>query len=230
MERYLPILSKLPIFDGIAKDEILPLCRLFGCCTRKYGTGAVLWSRGDRVSAAGIVLSGKVRAENNRMDGTQRIIAQHGTGALFGDVLMSSQMQRSPVDIVASEDTTVLFLPLAQVMRDCGGVLSGAQTRFRLNLLGEISDKYWALYRRLGYLSEPTLRGRLARYLLLQRDGQGSDTIRFAVTRETMAAELCVNRSAMCRELGRMQRDGLIVLSRRECRLCDLTGLRLLAE
>lgn len=219
MENYLLILEKLPLFIGIEPSQIVPLCRTFGCYTRRYGAGEMLWLRGDRVSAAGIVLSGCVQAERNGPDGSQYIVARHGAGALFGDVLMSSQMQKSPVDIVTCAETTVLFLPLADIMRDESGRSASAQTQFRLNLLGEISDKYWALYRRIGYLSEPTLRGRLMRYLEVLRDEQGSDTVLLPPTRETMAAELYVNRSAMCRELGRMQREGLIVLTKYECTL-----------
>lgn len=222
MKKYLPILEKLSLFAGIPPEEILPLCRTFGCYTRRYGAGEPLWLRGDRVCAAGIVLSGCVQAERNEPDGTQRIVARHGAGALFGDVLMSSQMQRSPVDIVSCAETTVLFLPLADIMRDAVGGVSAAQVQFRLNLLGEISDKYWTLYQRIACLSEPTLRGRLTRYLRTLRDETGSDTVQLPPTREMMAAELCVNRSAMCRELGRMQREGLIALLRRECTLLRL--------
>ena len=217
MEKYLPVLKKLPLFAGIEPSEIVPLCRAFGCYTRRYGAGELLWLRGDRVSAAGIVLSGRVQAERNGVDGTQHIVARHGAGALFGDVLMSSQMQKSPVDIVTCAETTVLFLPLADIMRDESG--RSAAVRFRLNLLGEISDKYWALYRRISFLSEPTLRGRLLRYFRMLCDEQGSDTVQLPPTRETMAEELYVNRSAMCRELGRMQREGLIVLTKHECTL-----------
>ena len=219
MENYMPVLKGLQLFAGISPEEILPLCRTFGCYTRHYGAEELLWLRGDRVSAAGIVLSGSVQAERNAPDGTPHIVARHGVGALFGDVLMSSQMQRSPVDILACEETMVLFLPLANIMCNLEGTSTTAQMQFRLNLLGEISDKYWALYRRISYLSEPTLRGRLLNYLHTLRDEQGRDTVLLPPTRETMAAELCVNRSAMCRELGRMQREGLIVFSRRNCTL-----------
>ena len=73
------------------------------------------------MTSAGIVLSGCIRAEQTDSNGTLRVIALHRAGALFGDVLMSSQMQKSPVDIVAAEETEVLFLPLANIMREEGG-------------------------------------------------------------------------------------------------------------
>lgn len=230
MEQYLHILEKLPLFSGISHADIVPLCRQFGCHTARYGRGEFLWMRGEQVKEAGIVLSGSVQAEQNSADGTQHVVARHSAGALFGDVLMSSQMQRSPVDIVACEETLALFLPLENMMRNFSGGTEAAQVRFRLNLLGEIADKYWVLYRRMAYLTEPTLRGRLSRYLFDLRAEQGSDTVKLSCTREALSAILGVNRSAMCRELGRMQREGLIGISRRSVTLCDPEKLKLLAE
>ena len=230
MEQFLTVLEELKLFAGIARDEIVPLCRTFGCYTAHYEKGTLLWSRGERVKAAGIVLSGCVQAEQNTADGVQRVVARHGVGSLFGDVLMSSQMQKSPVDILACEETQVLFLPLVNIMRNSDGATAAAQVRFRLNLLSEISDKYWALYRRISCLTAPTVRGRIARYLLDEREEQKSDVLRLSCTREILAAQLCVNRSAMCRELGRMQREGLLILCRRTCTVCDAARLKTFAE
>lgn len=230
MDQFLTILKDLKLFAGISCGEIVPLCRCFGCYTAYYEKGAILWSRGDCVKAAGIVLSGCVQAEQNTAGGVQRIVARHSAGSLFGDVLMSSQMQKSPVDIVACENTQVLFLPLANIMSNSDDRLMSSQIRFRLNLLSEISDKYWVLYRRISCLTAPTMRGRIARYLLNEREEQGSEVVKLSCTRETMAAQLCVNRSAMCRELGRMQCEGLLTLQRRTCRILNASELKLLAE
>jgi len=224
MEHFLPILEKLNLFAGIDSGEIMPLCRRFGCYTAEYGRGEALWHRGDRVKAAGIVLSGCVQAEQNTASGLQRISARHGAGSLFGDVLMSSRMQRSPVDIIACETTLVLFLPLERIMED-GATPSPGQVRFRLNLLGEISDKYWALNSRITCLLAPSLRGRIARYLLLEQEKQGSETLHLGYTREQMSAQLCVNRSAMCRELGRMQQEGLLALKGKTCVLQNIPAI-----
>ena len=230
MEHFLKELEELALFSGIVREEIVPLCCSFGCYTAQYERGTILWNRGERVKAAGIVLSGCVQAEQNTADGVQRIVARHSAGSLFGDVLMSSQMQKSPVDIVACEDTKVLFLPLVNIMKDSDGISSAAQVRFRLNLLSEISDKYWALYRRISCLTAPNIRGRIARYLLNEREKQESDALQLSCTREVMAAQLCANRSAMCRELGKMQQEGLLLLCRRSCTICDLPRLKMIAE
>ena len=230
MEDYLPVLRRTAVFEGIGEAEIAELCRAFGCRSAYYPRGSALWRRGDPVESAGIVLSGCIQAEQNGADGALRVAARHGAGALFGDVLMSSRLQRSPVDVVAAEDTHVLFLPLGQIMRDTDVSCRDAQVRFRLNLLAEISDKYWALYRRLGWLSAPSLRAKLARRLLSERAERGTDSFVLSGTRETLAAELGANRSALSRELGALQRAGLLRARRGSFVLCDIAALRRLAD
>ncbi|MBQ2223597.1 MAG: winged helix-turn-helix domain-containing protein, partial [Oscillospiraceae bacterium] len=97
--------------------------------------------------------------------------------------------------------------------------------RFRLNLLAEISNKYWALYRRLNYLNAGNMRARIAQYLLQIRAERESDSFVLPLTRETLAGELGVNRSALCRELGRMQREGLLAVRRSSFTILDAAAL-----
>jgi len=226
MEDDYSLLARTALFEGITREEIAALCGAYRCRSAHYPKGSVLWRREERVTRAGIVLSGCVQAEQNGADGTLRIAARHGPGALFGDVLTASRAQTSPVDIVAAEDTRVLFLPLTELVRGGGGAPRAAEERFRLNLLAELSDKYWGLYRRLGYLSAPTTRAKLARRLLAE--GKPQFTLR--QTREALAAELGVNRSAMSRELGGLAREGLLTVRRGSFTLHDVPALRRIAE
>lgn len=230
MEDYLPLLRRTAVFDGVAEGEIAALCRALGCRSAYYPKGSVLWRREERVESAGIVLSGCVQAELIGPDGSLRVVARHGAGALFGDVLMSSRLQRSPVDIVAAEDTRVLFLPLERIMRETDASCRDAQVRLRLNLLAEISDKYWALYRRIGWLSASTLRAKLARRLLYEYGERGSESFSLSGTRETLASELGVNRSALSRELGALQRAGVLSARRGAFTLHDVAALRRIAQ
>jgi len=230
MEAYLPVLESTALFKGLDRAEIAALCHAYGCRTAFFQKGSVIIRREERVENAGIVLSGSVQAERNGADGSLRIVARQGALALFGDVLSVSQAGRSPVDVVASEATEVLFIPLHEIMRDTAPDYGEAQLRVRMNLLHELADKYWALNRRAELLSAPTLRARLARRLLEERRAQGSDSFVLPGTREALAAELCVNRSALSRELGNMRRDRLLAASRGQFQLLDVPTLCRLAE
>ena len=107
-------------------------------------------------------------------------------------------------------------------MGGCGECCS-AHSRLRENLIGQIAQKYWAQRRRLGYLSVSSLRGRIAMYLL--DCSGGAATFCLGLSRENMADYLCVNRSALSRELGRMKRDGLIDFYRDTFRILDAEQL-----
>ena len=229
MEEDLSLLAETALFNGLALEEIRALCAAFHCRSVSYPRGSVILKRGDRVERAGIVLSGSVRAERNGPDGELRIVARHGARSLFGDVLTVSPRRRSPVDIVASEDTRVLLVPLAAIMRDEAPACREAQTRVRMNLLSGLSEKYWALSRQNELLRAPSLRAKLARRLLMERDARGSCRFRLPGTRETLAAELGVNRSSLSRELSRMAREGLLSARRDSFTLHDPEALERLA-
>ncbi len=226
MDEMLAVLERTVLFDGLARHEIDALCRALGCRRAYYEKGSIILKRGVCVGSAGIVLSGAVRAESNSADGALHIVARHGAGALFGDVLNVSRARRSPVDIVATMDTDVLFVPLDALMREGAASDAAARTRVRLNLLSELSEKYWAQGERLALFALPTLRAKLSRLLLTARREQKSDHVRLSGTRETLAAELGVNRSALCRELGNMRRDGLLNARRGEFTLLDVPALQ----
>ncbi|MBE6910301.1 MAG: Crp/Fnr family transcriptional regulator [Ruminococcaceae bacterium] len=226
MENYLPLLARTALFDGIGENEIRTLCETFRCRTAYYPKGSTILKRDETVDSAGLVLTGGVQAERNGAEGELRIVARHGALSLFGDVLAVSRRRKSPVDVVAVENTEVLFLPLGAIMRDEAPQCRAALSRLRMNLLGALADKYWALNDQLELLRAPSLRARLARRLLAERRRQGSDRFTLPGTRETLAAELCVNRSALSRELGRMQREGLLTARRGDFVIRDAEALR----
>ena len=69
------------------------------------------------------------------------------------------------------------------------------------------------------YLTEPQLRRRILLFLRDRREEAGSDYFRLPYSRQEMAEVLGVNRSALSRELGRMQREGLLEFYRSSFRL-----------
>ena len=89
------------------------------------------------------------------------------------------------------------------------------RTRLLQNLLGIISDKYFALDRRIELLMQHSLRARVLHYLThdAQRAQDGSLLVPF--TRAAWAQYLGCDRAALCRELGRMQKDGVLRMEKR---------------
>ena len=218
----LEALASCGLFTGISQPELERLLGCLGADTGNFEKNAVIYHQGQAVTSCAVILSGAVRAETVNRAGQHILMAYHGTGALVGDVLMSTPGGVSPVYVIAAEATTVVFLPFRQVMGGCGECCP-AHSRLRENLIGEITQKYWAQRHRLGYLSVSSLRGRIAMYLL-DRSG-GAATFSLGLSRENMADYLCVNRSALSRELGRMKQEGLLDYYRDTFRILNREAL-----
>jgi len=229
MEDMMHVLSGCALFRGLSEGEIAELCRCLGARQTAYRKGEVLWFCGDAVDRCGIVLSGRICAENISGDGNRSVIASHGPGAVFGDVLMSLPGSVSPADILAAEPSSVLLLPFEKLMGGCANCCQ-AHTRLRQNLLAEISEKFFALRRKIGYLSTRSLRGRIARLLLDEAALRRSDTFSLGCSREELADTLGVNRSALSRELSRMKAEGILDTYRDSFKLLDRRRLQLATE
>ena len=65
-------------------------------------------------------------------------------------------------------------------------------------------------HQKLDLLSVPNMRDRVYRYLSYQQAKQKTQVFEIPFSREQMADYLCVNRSALSRELSMMKKDGII--------------------
>ena len=206
MQPDIPLLQQTILFSGIEAEELRHLLTCLGGSVRHYGRGEFLWHAGDTVLQAGIVLQGAVDAVQYREDGAMQLVARHTAGGVFGEMLMAAG-EASPVSVLSPEGAE-------GCERHCEG-----HARLRMNLLRESAQKFWQMRHRVTYLSEPSLRRRVLLYLQDCRSRQGSDCFQLSLSREEMAAYLAVNRSALSRELSRLQQEGLIEFYRNSFRL-----------
>ena len=216
-----PALLSAPLFAGLPAQEVDDFLRTAHCRRESFARGAILHGQGDEVKAAGLILSGKIKAYRLNRQGEENLQSVMGPGAMFGDMLMATDNGKSPVTVECTEDAGVLFIPFESIMAAPGEF----GNRLRVNLLHELSARYWALNRKVRYLSERSLRGRISLFLLDAAKDEGGLTFTLSMTREAMASLLGVNRSALSRELSRMEKDGLLAVYRGSFRLLDREGL-----
>ena len=217
MDLPVKVLQSSSLFRNMSEGDIRQLVTCFGANVRRYGKGGFLWHEGEQVRHAGIVLRGVVDAVEYRIDGSEQLVARHTAGGVVGDLLMAGD-QPSPVSLRASEEAEVLFLPVDDILGGCERCCP-CHTQLRHNLLAEAAEKFWALRRRLAYLSEPCLRQRLLLYLRDEAKRAGCATFTVPFNRQQLADFLGVNRSAMSRELSRLQEEGVIEYYRSSFRM-----------
>lgn len=223
MDKYFDVIKSSIPFKDFTTDEFIYVVKVLRLSPAPFPKGVVIFNQGDRVTQAGVMLEGTVIAESVSYSGERRIIQTHSAGALFGDVLMSSQNEPTPVSIITREDSVVLFLSFESVAENACDPLCRRVLR---NMLYGIADKFWELNRKIAYISCKSLRGRVAMFLLDMQKRYQSTTFHLPYNREELASLLGANRSALSRELSRMQSDGIISFYKSSFKIEDHSKLR----
>lgn len=129
------------------------------------------------------------------------------------------------VDVVAAEESQVLFLNVERVLQVCPHTCAHHSKLIR-NLLLLSAQKNLNLSRKIFHTASKTIRGRLLSYLSYQARRSGSPSFTVPFNRQQLADYLNVERSALSNELSKMQRDGLLLVERNRFTLTsDLSHL-----
>lgn len=211
------VLRRTSLFRSMSDADLDVLMGCFSPHIRRYRRGELLLMAGYETRELGIVLEGEITAAKPMPDGSAVVMTHMGPGGVFADVLAGGR-SKSPVTVTAALPCRVLYLPCEALLRPCGAMHS-AHLQLLHNWLDTISSKYFALDRRLELLCCKSLRGRICLWLLEQREQAGADTFTTPLTRAELASYLNCDRSALCRELSRMQEAGLVELFRRSFKL-----------
>lgn len=217
MELPMALLQSSPLFSGMSGEKIRHLLPCLGATVRQFGKGTFLWHEGDTVTHCGIVLQGAVDAVRYGDDGTEELAARQRPGDVFGELLMAAQMP-SPVSLRCAQAAEVLFLPLEGIVGGCEKCCP-CHVLLRRNLLQKMGETFFQQRRRTVYLAQPSLRQRILLYLRDMQRQTGSGTFTIPYNREELATFLGVNRSALSRELGRMQQEGMLEFYRSSFRI-----------
>lgn len=211
----LDILSSAPLFAGISQPELEQLEPCLGFSLRTYQKGEAIFHSGSPISEAGLVVSGSVRMEYNDFWGNRSLLDVAKPGQMFGEAYACLPGEPLLVDVTAHEDTVALFIRLPRLLSPCEKACP-CHVRLIRNLLAIASRKNVLLSRRTFLLSSHTIRERLLSFFSQQRLLQGQNPLRLPFDRQQMADYLGVERTALSKELGKMQREGLITFRKNE--------------
>ncbi len=213
-------LSNTQLFYGLKEDEITSL---LGCLkTEKcsYKKGEVILSEGSITDNIGIVLSGMAMISCCDIWGNNSILGNAAPGAIFAEVYACIPGQPLLVTVSAAEDTSILFMNVGCILTTCTNACP-FHARLARNLLNVCAHKSLQLSQRIQHTSSKSVRGRLMSYFSECAKCAGSNLFLIPYNRQQLADYLNVDRSAMCNELSKMQKDGIIEYERNRILLKD---------
>lgn len=224
------------LFSGLSCEEIGRIWKCFHFMERHYRKNEYLMMEGDEVRLVGIIVSGDILLEKEDVSGEGCFVLKLQAGELFGDMFIGEQIHKSTVNYRALSDCEVVVFQYRTFrqereaavcrLRDGGGSTKGAEAfghicdchlRFVENLTGLLAGKTRQLLARVEILSAPLLRKRILTCLRIMGERQGKKdpetgacVVELPFHKTELAEFLCVNRSALMRELSKMKQDGIL--------------------
>lgn len=197
------------IFKGMNDDEIKNALYTLSAEEKDYRKNSLILHAGDYTKSLGLVLLGSVTIESNDMWGNRTILSKVACGQFFAETYALLEDEPLLVDVRANENCRILFFKVGS-LKNLSSNMSSWSFKLLSNLLMISSHKNLHLSGRSFHISPKTIRGRVMAYLNSIALKFGHNEFDIPFDRQQLADYLNLERSALSKELGKMQNDGLI--------------------
>ncbi len=213
------LLRRSRLFRGMTDEEISSALSSLHAQEKQVKKGQALLHAGDVTEKLGLVLAGSVTVESNDAWGNRTILSHVGKGQLFAETYALLDDEPLLVDVIANEDCRILFLRPGS-LQGLVGMASPWVSKFTANLLTISSLKNLHLSGRSFHTAPKTVRGRVMAYLNTVSLQTQRTEFDIPFDRQQLADYLNVERTALSKELGKMQADGLIRTKKNHFVIC----------
>lgn len=207
MNQIYDVIKNVPLFYGIQETQLTKLLTCLRAKKKQYPAGTVIFAEGGLAELVGIVLGGKVQIVTHDFYGNRTIVATIFPGQLFGEAFACAGVQTLPVSAIAMEESQILLIDYRKIITTCSNACVFHNQMIQ-NMLKIVADKNLILSQKIEIISKRSTKEKLMSFLLLQAKKQESEFFTIPFNRQELADYLCVDRSAMTSELGKLQKDG----------------------
>lgn len=212
MKKYLEILRASELFNDVKNENLEALLGCLGAFVKSFDKNTTVLSEGDNVGYIGIVLSGKAQIEQTDYFGNRTIVANVEPSELFGESFACADVKQMPVDVVAKENTDIMFVDCRRITEPCCNACD-FHRRMIYNLMKIVATKNLMFHQKIQITSKRSTREKLMTFLLFQAKKNNSNSFDIAFDRQELADYLEVDRSGLSAEISKLRREGVI-----ECR------------
>ncbi len=221
MDSVLSCLQKTKLFDGMMIEDAKTLLPLLHVQVKRFKKGAILINMDEKIDYIGAVSEGELSIFKEDIYGHPNLIRKVKANKLYGIEVACTPSQVSPLVITSDTESEVITFPYHLISKP-GTIPDRARCLILKNILELVANANMRQLYKIDILSKKSLRDRIMLYLSLQARRKKSNEIQLPFNREEFASYLCVDRSALSRELSRMQNEGLIEFYKNKFKL--LTG------
>lgn len=206
-------ISDLPIFNKISSSDCTLLFECLGGRIRRFKKEEHIVLRRELTGNMGILIEGSVNVYKEDIWGKRSLVSYLKEGGFFGENLIADSDGNPPenlnVSFVSTSPSLILFLPVRRILHPCNQSCP-FHHQLAQNLFSMLADKNRNLMDKIEIISNGSVREKILSYLSMEAQRQNSSIIRIPLSRTELAEYLCVNRSALSRELSALKNDGLL--------------------
>ena len=209
LKKYLEILKKCPLFDGIEEQSLLRMLDCLGARVDVFDKKYTVFTEGTAAKYIGIVLSGSVQTVLVDYYGNRSIVEESRSGELFAEEFACAEADAMPVSVVASEVSEIMLIDCSHILHTCQNNC-GFHQRLIFNLMRGLAKKSMSFHRRIEITSKRTTREKLLTYLSLCAKSAKSTVFEIPFDRQELADYLEVERSGLSAEISKLRAEGII--------------------
>ncbi len=197
------------LFRGLTDSECQKMLKNLGAKIKNCNTNETIMSYSEQTDFIYIVLSGTAELASYDYDGNKSILERYLPDSVFGKRFFYS-LATDELMVSATSPCTVLYFKYqnALYIRESA---SKFHVKFLDNLFTLITKKAFLQSQHIDVLSKRTIREKLLSYFEIQARDNSSFSFSLPMSLSALADYLSVDRSAMQREIKRLNDEGLIV-------------------
>ena len=209
MKKFLEVLKKCPLFDGIDETDLLRMLDCLGAKTAFFDKKYTVFAEGKPAKYIGIVLSGSVQVEQLDYYGNRSILSTMGESEIFAEAFACAEVESLPVSVIANEPSEIMFIECSHVLHTCQNGC-GFHHQLIFNLMRDLATKTILFHQKIEITSKRTTREKLMTYLMLQAKRAGQSSFDIPYDRQELADFLEVDCSGLSAEISKMKKEGII--------------------
>lgn len=209
LKKYLEILKRCPLFDGIKEEQLLKMLACLGARVIDFDKKYTVLAEGTAAKHIGIVLSGSVEIVQVDYFGNRSLLSIIGKAEVFAEAFACAEVKALPVSVIANEPCEIMLIDCAHILHTCENNCN-FHRQLIFNLMKDLATKTLLFHQKIDVTSKRTTREKLMTYLLQQAKKANSNRISIPFDRQELADYLEVDRSGLSAEISKMKKEGII--------------------
>ena len=160
MKEFISILKNTQLFSGIGGEEIEAMLSCLQARVQNYKKGEYVFRQGEYIDKIMILVSGKLHIQHDDYWGNRSIVNITDVGEMFGEAYSAPQSGAIMNDVLAVEDSTVIFFDVKRIITVCSSACRFHSIVVQ-NLFFATSEKNRKLIQKLYFMSKRTTREKL---------------------------------------------------------------------